>query len=524
MTAGTDEDTRRRGLRDLARRAGLTGCAGILVLLTGVGLFLGYANKDRCFGPVFDDEGRSIPSPTQSWRPDQMRRWNRDVCYTDIQKLWASRDLSYHEFPYVNGEITERGKLEGGTVEYPVLTGFLMWFSSLFAENDAQFLASTMLFMAPFGLATGWLLGRLTRWRALIWAIGPPMILYAGHNWDLPVVACAVGAVAVMHLGSSPEWPVARRGFWAAVLLGFGIAFKLYPGAFLVPLALYVLTRGENGTDNSLPRRERYDRRSAITVFTSAAVTVVCLNVPFAVVGFQGWLASITFQRNRVLDSGTNSIWYWGFRKLFAKDDPMFHAWTDLLSPSLVLLSFALACWLGWRRYRRDGVYPWVQVSGAMLCGFLLLHKVHSPQYALWLVPFFVLLRVRWWWVASYLVCDIAIAYGYFRMIYLGTVDASAAAKSVNRLIMTLGVWGRPALLVVLFFLFLGTATVFRTSPDPALADEAPDDPDRPVTAAEDRSAPNEGPAPNEDSAPGDDSAPGEDRLLEVGDPGSPPV
>jgi uncharacterized membrane protein len=489
----------------VARRAGLTGCAGVLVLLTGVGLFLGYANKARCVGPVFDDEGRSIPAVAAT-RADQSRRWNRDVCYTDIQKLWSTRDLSYQEFPYVNGEITEQGKLAGGTVEYPVLTGFLMWFASLFADNDAQFLASTMLLMAPFGLATGWLLGKLARWRALIWAIGPPMILYAGHNWDLPVVACAVGAVGAMHLGSSPNWPVPRRAFWAAVLLGFGIVFKLYPGAFLVPLALYVLTRGENGTDNSLGWRSRYDWRSTLNTLVTAAVTVVCLNIPFAVVGFQGWLASITFQQNRVLDSGTNSIWFWGLRRLFG-NDPVWQTWTNLLSPPLVLLSFALACWLGWRRYRRDGVYPWVQVSGAMLCGFLLLHKVHSPQYALWLVPFFVLLRVRWWWIASYLVCDAAISYGFFRLVYLHMFNSPYSERILTRQILMLGVWGRPALLVVLFFLFLGAATAFRTSPDPDGPDDldGPDDPDGP--------------------AAGDDqdelSAPGEDRLLEVRDPGA---
>ena len=50
-----------------------------------------------------------------------------------------------------------------------------------------------------------------------------------------------------------------------------------------------------------------------------------------------------------------------------------------------------------------------------MLCGFLLLHKVHSPQYTLWLVPFFVLLRVPWGWVVAYLVADLAMDVGIFR-------------------------------------------------------------------------------------------------------------
>lgn len=507
MPAGTREDSPGQRLTGLARRLGLLGCAGVLVALTGVGLLLGYANKDRCLGPNFDVEGRSTPSATQPYRPDQVTRGYRDVCYSDIQKLWAARDLIRHEFPYVNGDLNAKGRPDDGTVEYPVLTGFLMYGSSLFAATDAQFFFVTMLFMAPFGLATGWLLGRLSRWRALIWAIGPSMILHAGHNWDLPVVACAVGAVGVMHLGSSPKWPLPRRSFWAAILLGLGIAFKLYPGAFLLPLALYVLTRGGHGVDPTRPWRERYDWISSIYVFTTAAVTVVCLNIPFAVVGFRGWLASITFQQNRTMDAGTNSIWYWGFRFLFAKGDPMFTTWTGILSPMLVLLSFAVACWLGWRRYQRDGVYPWVQVSGAMLVGFLLLHKVHSPQYALWLVPFFVLLRVRWWWIASYLVCDLAISFAFFRIVYLNISGGGGNERPIVWDLLMLGVWGRPALLVVFFFLFLRAATTFRADGRaPAELTEPP--PTGRTPDSTDRAA----------------SAPGEDRLLEVGDPGSPKV
>ncbi|HXV92792.1 MAG TPA: hypothetical protein VD813_05805, partial [Pseudonocardia sp.] len=35
--------------------------AAVIVLLTGVTLLLGYANKARCTGPEFDAAGRSAP-------------------------------------------------------------------------------------------------------------------------------------------------------------------------------------------------------------------------------------------------------------------------------------------------------------------------------------------------------------------------------------------------------------------------------------------------------------------------------
>jgi uncharacterized membrane protein len=419
----------------------------VLVVLTGLTLLLGYANKVRCIGPEFDAEGRS--------GPDYELRVDRDVCYSDIQYLWVGRDIDKHVFPYLHGSITPDGVLEGGTVEYPVLTGLLMWAGALFAHDDGEFLLYSALLMTPFGLLTGWMLGRLGRWRALLWALGPPLVLYAFHNWDLPVVAAAVAAVFVVH-----EWrgrPLADRAVVASVLLGLGFALKLYPGAFVLPLALYVLTMSRPG---------RLHWWGALRVALAAALTVVLVNLPFALGGYEGWRASFTFQQLRKVDLTTNSIWFWGFRPDSEPDNVEFQHWVNWLSPTLVLASFALAAAVGWWRWHRTGVYPWVGVSAAMLCGFLLLHKVHSPQYTLWLLPFFVLLAVPWRWVAGYLVADVVMGVGVFRWFYAmrigpgSDISAGLAAQAV-----TVGVWGRAILLVVLFVVFL-------TLPDPLAARE----------------------------------------------------
>ena len=98
-----------------------------------------------------------------------------------------------------------------------------------------------------------------------------------------------------------------------------------------------------------------------------------------------------------------------------------------------------------------------------MLCGFLLLHKVHSPQYTLWLLPFFVLLRVPWGWVVAYLVADLVMGIGIFRWFYVLNagmdvgIGGGFAAQAV-----AIGVWGRAALLVGLFVLFLRVPTTTR--------------------------------------------------------------
>ena len=48
-------------------------------------------------------------------------------------------------------------------------------------------------------------------------------------------------------------------------------------------------------------------------------------------------------------------------------------------------------------------------------CLFMLTNKAHSPQYALWLLPFFCLIRLRWGWWVGYLAIDAVMYVGLFR-------------------------------------------------------------------------------------------------------------
>ncbi|WP_051023240.1 glycosyltransferase family 87 protein [Nocardia pneumoniae] len=431
--------------------------AAVVVLLCGLTLALAYANKARCAGDPFNGDGRSAVF-------DVIK--DSDVCYSDIQFLWLGRDINEHVFPYVSGGITDDGALVGGAVEYPVLSGVLMWLGAVGADNDAEFLRNSALLLAPFALLTAWMLARLAGGAALLWAAGPPLVLYAFHNWELPVVCMAVAAVYVVT--TLTRFSVRTRGIAAAVLLGLGFCLKLYPGIFVLPLVAYVLT---GGVERDADERDRgVDVRGALLTAAAAIGTVVAVNLPFALTGYEGWRASITFQQLRQADITTNSIWYWGLRPMFGPDargEAAFQELVSVVSPALVLVAFALAMWLGWKRYLSTGVFPWVGVSGAMLCGFLLFHKVHSPQYTLWLVPFLVLLEVPWWLIGGYLLADAAIGIGVFRYFYS---MGSGTSVELMENIVQFGVWGRASLLVVLFFVFLwalprGYRSVSRSTP-----------------------------------------------------------
>lgn len=452
LLAMTTVDPRQRASTGAVRA---TALAFVVVLLCGLTLAFAYANKARCAGGPIDEDGRSLVFDV---------RKDADVCYSDIQFLWLGRDIDNHVFPYIDGGITEDGALTGGAVEYPVLSGVLMWLGAIGVDNDADFLWRSALLLTPFALLTAWMLARMAGPAALLWAIGPPLVLYAFHNWELPVVCTAVAAVYVLTIRTGLS--VRTRGIIAAVLLALGFCLKIYPGIFVLPLAAYVLTEG-------LPRDGRRPREldvvGAAQTLLAAMATVAVVNLPFAVAGPEGWRASITFQQLRQADITTNSIWYWGHQLFLGHpdaDDP----WHDLVgvaSPALIFASFALALWLGYRRWTTSAAFPWVGVSAAMLCGFMLFHKVHSPQYTLWIIPFLVLLEVPWSMVAAYLVADAAVGIGVFRYFHaLGMGEGWELMEGV----VQFGVWLRSALLIALFFVFLrarwrGTAATVPAGP-----------------------------------------------------------
>ena len=416
----------------------------VSLLATVVTVFWGYRAKVVCGGAPFDDAGRSESFPHGP-------RGSLIPCYSDVMELWSTRGLGEHLMPYVHGGIDAQGQLFGGVVEYPVLSGLLMWLSAGGTHTDVDFFTHSALILAPFAFATTVLLALMTRWWVLLWAATPPIVLYAFHNWELPVVFTSVAAVAIMAYGASASpatglrrIPVRTTAVAATVMLGIGFSLKIYPGLFVLPLAVYVLTAGG--------RRAR-DWAGAAGVVVTAIVTVAVTQLPFMITGFDGWKAALDFQGQRRADITTNSIWYWGVRYLVGDETPAYRTLVDVASPLAIALGIAAVLAFGWRILRRDGVYPWLPVAAAMLAVFMLFHKVHSPQYTLWILPFFVLLRVPWQLIASYLVADVALDLSVFRMLGMSHGEASAPQWITGMVIAS--TWAQALLLAVLIVSFV---------------------------------------------------------------------
>ncbi len=442
----------------------------VTMLLCALTLGAGYANKARCVGPSFDSQGRS--------EPDFGVRISRDVCYSDIQYLWIGRDIDRHVFPYVHGgynPVSEQ--LFGGALEYPVLTGMAIYLAAAPSSTDGDFLFWSAVLLAVAGLLSAALLAWLAGLRSWWFALAPPLVLYAFHNWDLFAVCATVVAFWVlMRAGRGDASPGgagnvagisrARPLVLAAVALGVGGAFKLYPMMFALPIALWLGSGGwrmSNGSPHVA--RSRWLVGAAFAIGTGGVF--LAINLPFMIAGFTGWWASFQFQWSRPIDLTTNTIWFWGARPYSDSNNAAVQHDLAMAATITTLAALLLACALGFLRFGRGRAYPWLPVCAAMICGYLLFNKVHSPQFALWLLPFFVLLRIRAGWILAYFVADAAIGIGFFRWQYLITSGApSGTYDALSPQLVLIGVWGRAALLVALFIVFLRARVVEQRGPE----------------------------------------------------------
>jgi uncharacterized membrane protein len=353
------------------------------------------------------------------------------LCYNDIQALYGPRLLADKQFPYVEGHL-DGGDLSGGAIEYPVLTGVFMWVTALPVDNFVDYLKVSALALMPFGLLVAYLLARQAGWRAMLWAGAPALALYAFHNWDIIAVAASV-------VGFYLWWRGKPGG--AAVSFAIGAALKLYPVLFVLPLMFDVaLSRRDRDDPEGAPDpAPRLDLGAALRTGALAAGTWVAINLPFALANFDGWIATYKFHSQR--GANYDSIWTAGFS-----------TWTpdklNLVTMGLTLVSVMAVLAIGWTRARKEGVYPFLQVSGALLAAVMLWSKVHSPQYTIWILPFFVLLRVNIGWWAAYTLADLMVYIGIFRWF------ADTSSEGFKSL-WIYGVWARAALLFALIAVFL---------------------------------------------------------------------
>jgi uncharacterized membrane protein len=311
------------------------------------------------------------------------------VCYNDIYPLYFGEGLSDNKIPYWDPHIVsdDQPGHPTGEVEYPVMIGAAMEVGALGTrllypsnERGQGFIDLTWLMLtiaAVIAVIATALTNRRRIWDAAMFAAAPSLILAGLINWDLL-------AVALTSLGML-AW-ARKRNFLAGALLGLAIATKFYPIVFFLPLLL-------------LCWRARQLRAFWIAV-AGAAVAWAVVDVPLAITRSEGWFRFYYFSRTRGADWG--SIWY-----VFSRPETLpifghrirFFGWSyntsqlNLYEAAAIAIAFLGVCWLALAARRRPRL---PQLCFLTLAFFLVLNKVYSPQYVLWLLPFVVLARPRW--------------------------------------------------------------------------------------------------------------------------------
>jgi Glycosyltransferase family 87 len=401
--------------------------AGAVVLVLGCTLLAGLALKAPCASGDWADG----------------RPYTR-YCYTDILALYTERGLSQGRVPFLDEPN-----------EYPPLQAGLMWGTALVAHSDGGYLIANAIALSLLAGVVVAALRRRCGDRAVFVAAAPSLALTAFLNWDLLAVALSVVGVTAF---------LRRRDGMAGAMLGLGAAAKVFPGLLVLPLVAQRIREG--------------DRRSAGRIALWAIAAWLVVNGPVAALSFERWSLFYRFTARRPIDWGT--LWYAGCHALTGRVACPAGGYVNAGSWA----AFALALAIVWRaRARRDPATPLWTLGAPMVALLLLTAKVYSPQYTLWLLPWFALVvdDVRVWLALA--ACDALVFFAEFS--WLGARAGFGGAPTDA---MEIAVVARAAVLVWFVVAYARApisegAAGFALGPDAEAATRGMDAESRPVTA-----------------------------------------
>ncbi|MBY0442640.1 MAG: glycosyltransferase family 87 protein [Mycobacteriaceae bacterium] len=362
-----------------------------LLALGLIFLALGWSTKAACL------QSTGIGTGDQ-----RVANWNNqrayyELCYSDTVPLYGAELLNQGKFPYKSSWIENdstgkpRIRFDGRPavryMEYPVLTGVYQYAAMTVAKTytvvskliTIPVVAEVVMFfnIAAVGLALAWLAtvwatSRLAGnriWDAALVSASPLVIFQIFTNFDALATAFATSGLLA--------W-ARKRPMLAGVLIGLGIATKLYPVLFLIPLAALSIRTGR-ATD-------------CARATMAAAGTWLLVNLPVLVLHPRGWseFFRLNTRRGDDMDSLYNvikSLTGWqGF-------DPVLGFWEpprvlNTVVAVLCVLCCAAIAYLALTAPQRPRV---AQLMFLLVAAFLITNKVWSPQFSLWLVPLAVL-------------------------------------------------------------------------------------------------------------------------------------
>lgn len=238
-------------------------------------------------------------------------------------------------------------------IEYQILTGFFIYLIWYLGKSLLGYAIFTWVLLTIFAIIAAIALYKLCELlkigkERIFWfyIFAPSLIIFGVYNWDVIAVMLTVLAVYFFYKN--------KFGF-SAIFLSLGFNAKLFP-VLILPLMLL-----------------KTNIKQGIKVFSIFLITSLILNLYFIIYSFDVW--KITYLFHGLREPNMDSIW--SLTNLSTSTINMLSIVLFLI-PYMVLIFF----------HRK---YDLISLSLASIALFLVCNKIFSPQYIIWLLPFFAL-------------------------------------------------------------------------------------------------------------------------------------
>jgi len=295
------------------------------------------------------------------------------ACYSDLPSLFGERGMVDNTWPYAS---------DTNAVEYPVITGIVMYATSFVARTPVSYFNFNALFLALLFICVVFIVRKIKPEFTYLVPVAPAMIASLYINWDLWAIATMMLAI---------YWFDRKAYLYSSVALAVSISTKFLPIFLLLPI-IFILWRSNQIRE----------------IFKYAATTFgvwLAINLPFALTTPTGWWRFYKLNLSREADWG--SLWL-AFNQLGL-------GLANLNYLAVLLLLIGLTAFVIFL-FEVKNTPTLASVAFIVLAIVMVASKVYSPQYVLWLIPLAVIalthkkdLHAFWIWQIAETMYHVAI-------------------------------------------------------------------------------------------------------------------
>jgi uncharacterized membrane protein len=295
------------------------------------------------------------------------------ACYSDLPSLFGERGMADNTWPYAS---------DTNSVEYPVLTGLVMYATSFVAHSPISYFNFNALLLALLFIFVIFIVRKIQPEFTYLVPVAPAMIASLYINWDLWAIATMMLAI---------YWFDRKAYLYSSIALAASISTKFLPVFLLLPI-IFILWRS-----NQIREMFKY----AATTFGMW----LAINLPFALTTPTGWWRFYKLNLSREADWG--SLWL-AFSQLGL-------GLANLNYLAVLLLLIGLTSFVIFL-FEVKNTPTLASVAFIVLAIVMVASKVYSPQYVLWLTPLAVIalthkkdLHAFWIWQIAETMYHVAI-------------------------------------------------------------------------------------------------------------------